>query len=351
VRALILHGARDAVIVEREVPSPGPGEVVVRVAVCGVCGSDAAEYDHGPVLCTPPVVLGHEFAGTVAAIGSGVSSFAVGARVVCGAGVSCGACRPCRRGRTNLCTNYWTTGLQRDGGLAEFVVVPEQILLDVTDSPLSLDTLGLAQPMSIAVHAVRRSGLRADDTAVIVGAGGIGTFLTVAAAAVAERVIVVDLDPSRLELARRLGAHDAIDARSGALADQLGARDADPDVLFEVSGSAAGLQSVLDAAKPGSTIVPVGIQRAEVTVPLAHWTVREYTIVGTNAHVFATDLAEAVRLLESRSDWSDVAPTVLPLERAVDEGLVPLSTGSSTRIKTLIDPAAVHERSASHTRR
>lgn len=347
----MLHGAGEAVIVDREAPAPGPGEVLVRVAVCGVCGSDAAEYDHGPVLCSPPVVLGHEFAGTVEAVGPGVSGVAVGARVVCGAGVSCGECRPCRRGRTNLCTRYWTTGLQRDGGLAELVVVPESILLDVTDSPLSLDTLGLAQPMSIAVHAVRRSGLRSDDTAVIVGAGGIGTFLTVAAAAVAERVIVVDLDPSRLELAQRLGASDTIDARAGSLADALAARDAEPDVLFEVSGSAAGLRSVLDAAKPGSTIVPVGIQRAEVSVPLAQWTVREYTIIGTNAHVFATDLADAVRLLESRTDWSDVAPTVLPLERAVDDGLVPLSTGSSTRIKTLIDPAAVHERSASHSRR
>lgn len=350
MRGLVLRAAGRAEVEELAVPVPGPGEVLVRVAVCGVCGSDAAEYDHGPVLAAFPVVPGHEFAGTVEALGPGVSALTVGARVVCGAGVSCGECRPCRRGRTNLCRDYWTAGLQRDGGIAEFAVVPAGVLLDVSDSPLPLDTLGLSQPMSIAVHAVRRSGLTSEDTAVIVGAGGIGAFLIVAAAAVAARVVVTDLDPARLELARTLGAHDALDARAGTLADQLAQLSAHPDVLFEVSGSAAGLAAVLDAARPGSTIVPVGIQRADAVVPLAQWTVREYTVVGTNAHVFATDLVEAVRLLESRADWSDIAPAVLPLERAVAEGLVPLSTGSSLRIKTLIDPAATRERAAAHNR-
>lgn len=350
MRALVLHEARRAIVEERPIPSPAAGEVLIRVGVCGVCGSDAAEFDHGPVLSSPPVVLGHEFAGNVEALGAGVDSLAVGARVVCGAGVSCGECRQCQRGRTNLCSRYWTAGLQRDGGLAEFVTVPASVVLDVSQSPLPMDTLGLAQPMSIAVHAVRRSGLAAGDTAVIVGAGGIGVFLVVAAAAIAERVVVVDLDPERLGLGRRLGAQVALDAREGALDEQLRALDLHPDVIFEVSGSASGLQSVLAAARPGSTIVPVGIQRAEVLVPLAQWTVREYTVVGTNAHVFAADLADAVGLLESRDDWTEVAPAVLPLDRAVEDALVPLSTGTSARIKTLIDPSAARERAALHTR-
>ncbi len=332
------------------VPEPGRGEVLVRVAVCGVCGSDAAELDHGPVLTSPPVVLGHEFAGTVERLGAGAHRLVEGARVVCGAGISCGECRQCARGRTNLCADYRTAGLQHHGGLAEYVVVPESVLLDVSDSPLHFDTLGLAQPMSIAVHAVRRSGATARDTAVVVGAGGIGAFLTVAAAAVADRVIVVDLDPARLAMARDLGAHDVVDARAGTLAESLAALDAHPDVLFEVSGSAAGWRSVLDAARPGSTIVPVGIQRDEVPVPLAHWTVREYTVVGTNAHVFADDLPEAVRLLESRGDWSDVAPLVVPIDDAVANGIDPLRTGTATRIKTLVDPGASAPRPADHRR-
>ncbi|MFC9919897.1 zinc-dependent alcohol dehydrogenase [Agromyces binzhouensis] len=350
MRALVFTGAGDATVATLPVPEPGPGEVLVRVSVCGVCGSDAAEYDHGPVLTSPPVVLGHEFAGTVERIGPDVEGLAVGATVVCGAGVSCGTCRACLRGRTNLCERYRTAGLQSDGGLAEFAVVPGSVLLDVSGTGLSPDTLALAQPMSIAVHAVRRSGLGPSDHAVIVGTGGIGAFLVVAAAAVGQRVLAVDLDPERLALARRLGAHEVLDAHGGSVADRLQQLGMSPDVLFEVSGSAAGLRSVLDAARPGSTIVPVGIQRADVTVPLAQWTVREYTVIGTNAHVFADDLPEAVRLLAARDDWSDVAPLALPLEHAVSEGLEPLRAGTSTRIKTLIDPRAEAPRPADHRR-
>jgi (R,R)-butanediol dehydrogenase/meso-butanediol dehydrogenase/diacetyl reductase len=192
MRAAVLHAVNDLRVEDLDIPVPGAGEVLVRVAVCGVCGSDATEYTRGPVLTIMPVTLGHEFAGTVEALGEGVTSLELGATVVCGAGVSCGVCKPCREGRTNLCREYTTLGLQHDGGLAGYVVAPASVLLDVTDSGLSLDTLGLSQPMSIAVHAVRRSGLRAGQDAVIIGAGGIGVFITVAAGAVGARVLVVD---------------------------------------------------------------------------------------------------------------------------------------------------------------
>lgn len=346
----MFRGAAGAEVETIPVPAPGPGEVLVRVAVCGVCGSDAAELDHGPILTSPPVVLGHEFAGVVESVGAGVTTLVPGAHVVCGAGISCGECRPCSQGRTNLCAQYRTAGLQIDGGLAEFAVVPATTLLDVTESGLPLDTLGLAQPMSIAVHAVRRSGLRQGDDAIIVGVGGIGAFLTVAASALADRVLVVDLDPERLELALRLGADYVMNAREGSLVERIESLGLHPDVLFEVSGSKPGLDSVLAAARPGSTIVPVGIQRDDVAVPLAQWTVREYTVVGTNAHVFAADLPDAVRLLATRDDWSDIAPLVIPLDDAVSDGIEPIRTGTAHRIKTLVDPTIRAARAADHRR-
>ena len=350
MRALVFRGAAGAEVESIPVPVPGPGEVLVRVAVCGVCGSDAAELDHGPILTSPPVVLGHEFAGTVESLGEGVTTLALGAHVVCGAGISCGDCRPCSQGRTNLCARYRTAGLQIDGGLAEFAVVPASTLLDVTDSGLPLDTLGLAQPMSIAVHAVRRSGLREGDDAIIVGVGGIGAFLTVAASALAARVLVVDLDPERLDLALRLGADHVMNARDGSLAERIETLGLHPDVLFEVSGTKPGLDSVLAAARPGSTIVPVGIQRDEISVPLAQWTVREYSVIGTNAHVFAADLPDAVRLLATRDDWSDIAPLVIPLDDAIADGIDPIRTGTAHRIKTLVDPTIQTARAADHRR-
>ncbi|HRQ01076.1 MAG TPA: alcohol dehydrogenase catalytic domain-containing protein, partial [Terrimesophilobacter sp.] len=245
MRAAVLHAVGDLRIEDRPIPTPGPGEVLIRVEACGVCGSDATEYTRGPVLTVMPVTLGHEFAGTVEALGEGVTSVAVGARVVSGAGVSCGDCKPCREGRTNLCRNYTTLGLQHDGGLAGYVVSPADILLDVSDSPLTMDTLGLAQPMAIAVHAVRRSGLRAGQDAVIIGVGGIGAFITFAAVSVGARVLVVDLNDERLELATRLGAYATLRAPVATLRERLAELGMDADVFFEVSGSAPGLASVL----------------------------------------------------------------------------------------------------------
>jgi len=348
MRAAVLHAVGDLRIEERPIPQPGPGEALVRVTVCGVCGTDAVEFDRG-LLSTPPVTLGHEFAGVVEALGEGVTSPPVGASVVCGAGISCGECRPCRNGRTNLCRRYRTAGLQVDGGLAGFVVVPAGILLDVTDAGLADDTLGLAQPMSIAVHVVRRSGLRAGQDAVVVGVGGIGSFIAFAAAATGARVIAVDRSPDRLALARTLGAADTILAGESSLAARLGELGVDADVLFEVSGSAAGLADVLAAAQPGAVIVPVGVQKEPVAVLLGAWTLREYTIVGSVAHVFADDMPEAVRLLGTRGDWSDIAGEVLPLDDLLERGLRPLLDGGATQIKTLVDPWITEARAAVHT--
>ncbi len=351
MRAAVLHAVDDLRVQPVEIPTPGPDEVLVRVAVCGVCGSDATEYSRGPVLTVMPVTLGHEFVGVVETLGEGVTSVSVGATVVCGAGVSCGECKPCRGGRTNLCRNYSTLGLQHDGGLAGYVVAPVSTLLDVSDTGLPLDTLGLSQPMSIAVHAVRRSGLRAGQDAVIIGVGGIGAFITFAAASVGARVLVVDLNTERLRLAESLGAFATLEAGTATLTDKLAELGMDPDVYFEVSGSAAGLSSVLDAAAPGSTIVPVGIQRGEPELPLGSWTLREYTIVGTVAHVIADDLPEAVRLLGTREDWSDIAHEVIPLDLVLSDGLQPILDGTAIQTKTLIDPWITEPRPAVHRTR
>lgn len=348
MRASVLHAVGDLRVDEKPVPDPAPGEVLIRVAVCGVCGSDATEFGRGLVLAQPPVTLGHEFTGTVEAVGEGVTSPAIGATVVCGAGVACGECKPCREGRTNLCRSYTTLGFHHDGGLAGYVTAPANIVLDVSDSGLPLDTLGLTQPMAIGVHAVRRSGLRSGQDAVIVGVGGIGAFVTFAAAATGARVLVVDLNDDRLELATRLGAAATLKAGSATLTERLDELGMDPDVFFEVSGSAPGLASVLEAAKPGSTIVPIGIQRGEPALPLGRWTLNEYTIIGTVAHVFADDFPEAVRLLGTRPDWSDLAHEVIPLDLVVDEALQPLLEGRSSQIKTLVDPWIDAPRRAVH---
>lgn len=347
MRAAVLYGPGDLRVESRPVPAPGPGEVLVRVTGCGVCGSDATEYSRGPVLTHLPVVLGHEFTGTVEAVGEGVD-LPLGAQVVCGAGISCGECKPCRAGRTNLCRRYRTAGLQVDGGLAEFVRVPAGTVQDVSAWGLASDTLALAQPMAIAVHAVARSGLSEGQDAVVVGVGGIGAFLTYAAASVGARVLAVDRSESRLALARALGAERTFTAGESSVAAELRSAGREADVLFEVSGSRAGWDEVVDAALPGAVLVPVGIQREDIPVPLGAWTLREYTIVGTVAHAIAADLPRAVELLAARADWSDVADEVLPLDEVAEGALGPLTRGGSRQIKTVIDPTATRRRVARH---
>lgn len=356
MKAAVYRGMRDVQVQEWPTPVPAPGEVLIRVAAAGICGSDAAEFSLGPQLIAQdeaghvePVILGHEFAGTIEAVGEGVTGFELGARVVCGAGISCGECLMCRRGRTNLCRSYHTVGLHRDGGLAGFVAVPAGIVYDATASGLPLDTLALAQPMAVAVHAVRRSGLSAGQDAVVVGVGGIGAFLTYAAAATGARVLVVDLDPARLELATSLGAFATLKAGDASLPERLAELGMEAEVFFEVSGSAPGLESVLAAAQPGAVIVPVGIQKRPPTEQLGRWTLREYTIVGTVALVFATDLPEAVRLLGQRPDWTDFTREIIPLESLIEDGLEPLVAGHSRQIKTLIDPWITSPRTPVHS--
>jgi (R,R)-butanediol dehydrogenase / meso-butanediol dehydrogenase / diacetyl reductase len=161
---------------------------------------------------------------------------------------------------------------------------------------------------------------------------------------------VVDLNDDRLELATRLGAAATLKAGSASLSDRLDELGMDADVYFEVSGSAPGLASVLEAAKPGSTIVPIGIQRGEPALPLGRWTLNEYTIIGTVAHVFADDFPEAVRLLGTRAEGSDLAHEVIPLGLVVDEALQPLLEGRSSQIKTLVDPWITEPRRAVHAK-
>ena len=145
MRAAVLHAVGDLRIDDIPVPEPGPGEVRIRVAVCGVCGSDATEFGRGLVLAQPPVVLGHEFSGTVDALGEGVTELAIGAKVVSGAGIACGECKPCRDGRTNLCRTYSTIGFHHDGGLAGYVISPASIVLDASDTGLGLERMAVIQ--------------------------------------------------------------------------------------------------------------------------------------------------------------------------------------------------------------
>jgi len=320
--------------------APGPGDVVVEVTRAAICGTDASEWAHGPILCRPPVVLGHEFTGRVVARGSEVD-LEVGTRVVSGAGISCATCEWCLAGRTNLCASYRTLGLQVDGGLAEYVASPASICRAVPDA-LPDDAASMAQPFAVALHAVRRSRLAAGETCVVIGAGGIGAFIVAGAAARSPgTLIAVDIDPGRLATARALGAAETIDARNGAAAAARDDAGRDPaahlaglvlaatgghgaHVVVEASGAPHAPAAALAAARRGGRVLLVGLQSAPRELDLVAATVREVELITTVAHVCSVDLPEAVDLLALGSVADAVLDRVIALEELVDEGIRPL---------------------------
>ncbi len=353
MRAAVFHGQNDIRVEDVAAPTAGRGEVLVKVGAVGICGTDAHEYAHGPAMFPihqvhavsghfGPMIPGHELAGAIVALGEGVDGLAEGTVIVSGAGISCGTCHWCRRNRTNLCEHYSTVGLQRDGGLAQFVVVPAATCVDVSPYGLNMDEAALGQPMSIAVHAMRRGRLEPDDVAVIIGAGGIGAFLVYAASELGATVVVSDLDEERLAIARSLGAgHVVRPGRGVALAELLATEGLIPSVVYEVSGSRPGLTEALAIAPRGCRVVLVGLQGQPTELNLRDISIREIELLGTNAHVVGVDLPEALRLLAARkAGWHDIAPLALSLDDLVDQGLIPLAESRSTRIKTLIDPWA-----------
>ncbi len=351
MRAAVFHDRNDIRIEDLPVPEPGAGEALVRVEAVGICGTDAHEYTHGPFMFpiherhpvtghAGPMVPGHEVAGRIEMLGPGVDGFAVGDLVVSGAGISCGECLWCTRGRTNLCAEYASVGLQRHGGLAEFCSIPASTLMAADPFGLTPDAAALGQPMSIAVHAMRRGRLEPGQTAAIIGVGGIGAFLTYAAAAVGATVLASDLDADRLRVATVLGATRSIDPRVTSVAQVLRDVGLFPDVVYEVTGTAAGLRAAFDAADRGSRIVAVGLHGEHRQLDVRDLSLREVELIGTNAHVCSADLPEALRLIASRNDaWSDIAPIALSLDRLIADGLEPLAEGRPAHIKYLVDPS------------
>lgn len=357
MRAAVFHGREDIRVEDAQDPACGPEDLVLEVTAVGICGTDGHEFDSGPHMFpihrehpgsehVGPMIPGHEFTGVVTQIGHAVDGFSVGDVVASGAGISCGTCIQCRRMRTNLCEQYSTVGLQRNGALAEYVAVPAATCLQVGPYGLTPDAAALAQPMSIAVHAMRRGRLAADDQALIVGAGGIGAFLTFAATSTTEEVAVVDLDQQRLKIADTLGAKRCLQTGDAdQAAEQVRDWGMDPTVVYEVSGTAAGLRTALSILPRGGRLVLVGLQGAPVEWDVRTLSLVEHEVIGTNAHVCSVDMPTSLELLASRqAPWSDIAPIALSLDELVEAGITPLVEGRSTQIKTLIDPQAQQTR-------
>jgi len=303
MKALLLSQYKHLEIADLPDPIPGQGEVLVSVAACGICGSDVHGYDGSSGRRIPPIVMGHEAAGTIAALGAGVSGFAEGDRVTFDSTIFCGACKHCRPGDVNLCDHRQVLGVscaefRRAGAFAEFVAVPSRILYHLPES-LSFAEAAMLEAVSVALHGVSLAQISEGSAALVVGAGMIG-LLTLQAlrAAGCSRIFVADLDKTRLQLAQDVGA-TAVLSPDMDLVEQVMqlTGGAGVDIAIEAVGRNETVKASIESVRKGGTVVLVGNISSEVTLPLQKVVTRQIRLQGSCAS--SGEYPRAIELLAS----------------------------------------------------
>lgn len=313
MRAAVTRGPLD-VAVEEVALEAGHDDVLVRVEAVGLCGTDLHVFDGSFPGARYPIVQGHELSAVVQHLPDDHDGrLRVGDRVAVEPIRPCGDCLACRRGRPNACARLHAIGVTRPGGLADLLAVPAWACHPTPG--LGPVAAALCEPVSVAAHAVARGQVTAEDRVLVLGAGPIGLATTVAVRDVGAQVMAVDLQPSRLELAARLGsvATAAPDDLREVLADF--APDG-PTVVFEATGVPGVATNAFELAAPTGTVVLVGVSRSDVSVSLRLFTARELTVVGSRG---TPDFAAAVDLVgRHAADLELLVTHRLPLEQVRD---------------------------------
>jgi L-iditol 2-dehydrogenase len=303
VKALLLSQYRQLEITDIPVPAPAGDELLVRVAACGICGSDVHGYDGSSGRRIPPLVMGHEAAGTIAEIGTGVNGFTRGDRVTFDSTVYCGECNNCRRGDVNLCDRRQVLGVscgdyRRNGAFAEFVVVPARIVHRLPDN-LSFSEAALLEAVAVALHAASLAPIQPGSTVLVVGAGTIGLLVQQAlAVAGCEPVFVADVDATRLKLSSSLGATTIL----GSGPDHVNevrrlTNGTGVDIAIEAVGLNQTVATAINATRKGGSVVLVGNVSPEVTLPLQTVVTRQIRLQGSCAS--SGEYPRAIELMSS----------------------------------------------------
>jgi L-iditol 2-dehydrogenase len=303
MKALLLSKYRYLELTDLPIPEPGPDEVLIRVAACGICGSDVHGYDGSSGRRMPPIVMGHEAAGTIAAVGASITGLSEGDPVTVDSTIYCGQCPPCRQGEVNLCDHREVLGVscgdyRRPGAFAEFVAVPARTVYQLPKT-LAFEEAALLEAVSVALHAVSLVPIVPGCTALVVGAGTIGLLLQQAlSAAGCSRVFVTDVDPTRLQLSRELGATATL--LSGAeFAHEISriTTGTGVDVAVEAVGKTETVNLAIDSVRKGGSVILVGNISPQVTIPLQKVVTRQIRLQGSCAS--AGEYPKAIQLLST----------------------------------------------------
>jgi 2-desacetyl-2-hydroxyethyl bacteriochlorophyllide A dehydrogenase len=334
MKAAVFHGIGDMRVSQVADPIPGPGQVVIRVHACGICGTDRHIF-HGEFSTRPPVVIGHEYAGVVTTIGEGVTGLHPGDRVAIDPNMPCGQCVPCRRGQVHMCRNLMALGVDTDGGFAEYSVVPEAQCYLLPQS-MSLLEGAMTEPLACCVHGMDLAGVRSGDTVAVIGGGAIGQMMAqLARLQGAGHVIVSDLSAARREMALDLGADAVIDPASedplctrGVLADGA-------NVVIEAVGTASTNAQAIDWAARAGTVLWFGVTPPGQTVMVHPNLIFEKELTIRGARINPYTHARAIALLGSGR--LTVAP-LITLQASLDDLPGLFAAGPGDHIKTVIVP-------------
>ena len=286
MKATVFHAANQPLAVEEiPTPTPGAGEVLVKVAGCGVCHTDLHYIDHGvPTFKKPPLVLGHEVSGTVAGLGAGVSQWKEGTRILLPAVYGCGQCSMCRTGRENICEKMVMFGNNVDGGYAEYMLAPAKDIIALPDELPLIESSIIADAVTTPYHAVvNRGQVKPGDSVIVFGCGGIGLNLVQIATAVGARVIAVDVIDSKLEWAKKLGAQATINAKNVERVDKEVRKltGGGADIGFEAIGNPATQAQAFSCIRTGGRFVVVGFTDRPMTLDTGRVMYREMEIIGS----------------------------------------------------------------------
>ncbi len=349
MKAARFHGQKDIRIEEIPEPELRPGTVKLKVAWCGICGTDLHEYLEGPIFISAPghphplshenapVTMGHEFSGTVEEVGEGVTDVEVGENVVVEPYFVCNECAPCKAGNYHLCTKMGFIGLAGGGGgLSEKVVVDRRWIHKIGNIPL--DEAALIEPLSVAHHAVVRSGAESGTVAIVGGAGPIGLLVAAVLKGLGVTTIVTELSEARKAKALSSGVADYVidpttedvKARVLELSGGIGA-----DIGFECAGVNAVLDTMLDTVRPAGVVVNVSIWGKPATIDMQKLVLKEIDLRGTIAYV--RDHEAVIKMVQD--GVVDLAPFItgrIQLEELISQGFTTLIEHNDTAVKILV---------------
>ncbi|MBT2759303.1 NAD(P)-dependent alcohol dehydrogenase [Mesobacillus foraminis] len=343
MKAAYMQNKLDITIEEIPVPDLNSDEILIKVMAVGVCGSDVHYYEHGRIgdaIVEKPMILGHECSGTVAGIGSEVIDFQIGDRVAVEPGITCGRCEACKEGKYNLCPKVMFLATPPvDGAFAQYIKMRHDFIFPIPDE-LTFEEAALNEPLSVGIHAANRAGLKPGSTLSILGMGPVGLMTVVAAREYGAReIIVADLEPIRLEAAKKLGATHVINVKDQNIVEEVGSITSGRgvDVAFETAGNTKALESALGTVKRGGKLAIVGLPpESKAPLDVHYITSHEVDVLGIFR--YANTYTQGINFLSSTTaDVKALITDRYPLEQT-HEALERARTNKSGSLKVMVYP-------------